>query len=401
MKRILFVCAFCIAYAFVWAQDAMVVTKFEADPADLSAQVHQVTDLNGSPCGLVKVSAKGDNVTFEGDIIKVENKGGNEYWVYMIEEATWLMAKSTSWTEAVRYDFPFKVEKLKTYIMNFGSKTDAELAAIKGMLANMQQNQGGQNAGQASAAAGSDVEILPLKLNPVFDDGSKPVEFNMIKVRPGMFEMGGTPEQIGADKDEFPVHKVRLTNFFYMGETEVTQELWERIMGYNPSVFPNPQHPVENVTWEECKQFCEKLSELTKKRFRMPTEAEWEYVARGGDKTNRTMYCGSADPDEVAWYYNNSQNSTRPVKSKKPNELGFYDMSGNVWEMCWDYKAEYKKDFVTNPVETDKNKNRVRRGGGYDCKDKTQLRSSYRRRWEENVKEGCVGLRLVLVIDEQ
>lgn len=346
----------------------LVVGNFHADSADLSAVVHQVADLNGDPCALIKIGLAETGATFEGDTIKTINKNG-EYWVYMIDGANWIVIKTPNFTP-LRYEFD-AVKKNTTYIMSVNPSTDRPAK-------------------------------LPVKLTPAATIGGragKPVEFNLLLVKSGMFEMGATSEQEGADVDERPVHWVRISKDFYMGETEVTQALWEFVMGNNPSTFKDPNNPVEMVSWNECQEFIRKLNDLTKARFRLPTEAEWEYVARGGSKTLRTQYSGSANPDEVAWSYANSQNSTRPVKSKKPNELGFYDMSGNVWEHCMDYKNDYPKGEVTDPVGSKQDKNRVRRGGAWDSKTSGELRVAFRRRVETDTREKGLGLRLVMVLE--
>ena len=196
----------------------------------------------------------------------------------------------------------------------------------------------------------------------------KGVEFKMIKVKGGTFSMGATSEQEDdAYDDEEPVHSVTLSDY-YMGETEVTQELWEAVMGSNPSRFTgNNQRPVENVSWDYCQEFIEKLNSLTGKKFRLPTEAEWEYAARGGEysKDYAYQYSGSNNADEVAWYDSNSGSKTHSVKAKKANELGLYDMSGNVWEWCNDLFGDYKSYSQTNPTGSSKGWERVVRGGSW------------------------------------
>ena len=148
------------------------------------------------------------------------------------------------------------------------------------------------------------------------------VGFNMVYVKGGIFMMG--------------VHEVTLSDY-HIGETPVTQELWEAVMDDNPSLFTGDlQRPVERVDLYDCEKFIRKLNALTGAFFRLPSEAEWEYAARGGNDSKGYLYSGSNDIDDVAWYYNNSSEITHPVKSKKPNELGLYDMSGNVWERCVD-----------------------------------------------------------------
>ena len=192
------------------------------------------------------------------------------------------------------------------------------------------------------------------------------VEFKMIKVEGGTFSMGATSGQTNYDNDEKPVHSVTLSDY-YIGETEVTQELWEAVMGSNPSEFTGDnQRPVEYVSWDDCQEFIEKLNSLTGKQFRLPTEAEWEYAARGGKYSRGYKHSGSNDADEVAWYYGNSGDETHPVKTKKANELGLYDMSGNVWEWCNDLFGDYQRYSQTNPTGPSKGEHRVLRGGSWN-----------------------------------
>ena len=187
----------------------------------------------------------------------------------------------------------------------------------------------------------------------------------MIKVEGGTFTMGATPEQ-GADawSDEKPAHKVTLSDY-YIGKTEVTQALWETVMGNNPSRFKGENLPVEKISWNDCKEFISKLNALTGKTFRMPTEAEWEYAARGGSKSRGYTYSGSNRLDDVAWYEDNSGGKTHEVGTKSPNELGLYDMSGNVWEWCSDWFGDYSSSAQNNPKGPDSGTDRVRRGGSW------------------------------------
>ena len=177
--------------------------------------------------------------------------------------------------------------------------------------------------------------------------------------------MGATSEQ-GSDADsyEVPVHSVTLSDY-YIGETEVTQELWEAVMGSNPSYFSGDQKPVECVSWDDCKEFITKLNNLTGKNFRLPTEAEWEYAARGGNKSKGYKYSGSNTISDVAWYWDNSS-KTHNVKTKSPNELGIYDMSGNVYEWCEDWYGSYSSGSQTNPTGPSSGSNRVCRGGSWN-----------------------------------
>ena len=179
--------------------------------------------------------------------------------------------------------------------------------------------------------------------------------------------MGATSEQgSDADNDEKPVHSVTLSDY-YIGETEVTQELWQAVMGINLSYFSgNPHRPVETVSWNECQTFITKLNELTGKNFRLPTEAEWEYAARGGNKSKGYKYSGSNTIGDVAWYYDNSGSRTHDVKTKQANELGIYDMSGNVYEWCQDWDGSYSSSSQTNPMGPSSGSDRVLRGGSWD-----------------------------------
>ena len=194
------------------------------------------------------------------------------------------------------------------------------------------------------------------------------VSFTMIAVEGGTFKMGATSEQgSDAEYDESPVHDVTLSSY-YIGETEVTQELWEAVMGSNPSYFGGyPQRPVENVSWNDCQEFITKLNQLTGKNFRLPTEAEWEYAARGGNKSMGYKYSGSNIIGNVAWYTSNSGSETHDVKTKQANELGIYDMSGNVWEWCQDWygSSYYGSSPENNPTGPASGYYRVNRGGSW------------------------------------
>lgn len=190
---------------------------------------------------------------------------------------------------------------------------------------------------------------------------------NMVYVSGGTFIMGATSEQgSDAESNEKPAHSVTLSSF-YICKYEVTQSLWRAVMGQNPSRFKGNNLPVDNVSWNDCQTFIARLNNLTGKKFRLPTEAEWEYAARGGNRSCGYKYSGSDTPSEVAWYRGICDDKTHPVGSKNSNELGLYDMSGNVWEWCSDIYGFYSSSSLTDPTGPSKalGGSRVRRGGSW------------------------------------
>lgn len=192
------------------------------------------------------------------------------------------------------------------------------------------------------------------------------VSFEMVKVDGGTFCMGATSEQgSDAESDEKPVHSVTLSGF-YIGKTEVTQVLWKAVMGSNPSYFKGDDLPVENVSWNDCQEFIRKLNALTGQHFRLPTEAEWEFACRGGNNSRGYKYSGSNNLSSVAWYDGNSGKKTHPVATKSPNELGIYDMSGNVMEWCSDWYGKYSSGAQTNPKGPYDGTDRVLRDGSWN-----------------------------------
>ena len=222
------------------------------------------------------------------------------------------------------------------------------------------------------------------------------VWFDMIFVKGGTFQMGATEEQGSeAAAHEFPVHEVTLSDY-YIGQIEVTQRLWQTVMGSsnNPSTIKDSNKPVNNVTWEECQVFVEKLSQMTGYYFRLPTEAEWEFAARGGNKSKGYKYAGSDNVSDVAWYTNNSGGTTHTFATKQPNELGIYDMSGNVWEWCYDWYGPYSAEAQVDPTGPETGEYHMYRGGGWtyvenDCR-------VARRRQTESYNKEFLGLRLAM-----
>ena len=195
---------------------------------------------------------------------------------------------------------------------------------------------------------------------------TKDVSFTMISVRGGTFVMGARDGEKRSYSEEKPPHQVRLPDF-YICQTQVTQELWQMVMGSNPSRFKGLQNPVEQVSWSDCQRFIKALNNIFHEKFRLPTEAEWEYAARGGNQSRKYLYSGSNQIDDVAWHFDNSTSAPHAVAQKNPNELGLYDMTGNVSEWCSDgYDSSY---YMFAPTDShlgpDTGSFRVIRGGSF------------------------------------
>ncbi len=246
-------------------------------------------------------------------------------------------------------------------------------------------------------------------LNPLLPTAIHHLVKNMVYVEGGTFTMGATVEQgDDFDDDEKPTHQVMLSSF-YIGKYEVTQAEWETVMGSNPSQFKGANLPVERVSWNDCQEFIRKLNEMTGKNFRLPTEAEWEFAARGGNKSIGFIYAGGNDLRNVGWYYENSRGdkeysffsffsaprTTHEVGQKRPNELGLYDMSGNVWEWCQDWFGDYSSASQTNPQGPATGTSRVLRGGSW-CFGAQNCRLSYRGFLGPDGRFNRGGLRLAL-----
>ena len=229
---------------------------------------------------------------------------------------------------------------------------------------------------------------------------------DLIWVAPGDFQMG-TPND--GHNDERPVRTVRITRGYWMGKTEVTQAQWRAIMGGNPSHFKGDGLPVESVSWTTCVEFCQKLTERERAAgrlpagyvYRLPTEAEWEYAARGGARGRNTLYAGSDDINAVAWHGGNSQGRTQRVGTKEANELGLHDMSGNVWEWVHDwYQGSYSGLSTTDPSGPQSGSRRVFRGGGWTY-TATGCRVALRNFWDPSFTYSSLGFRVVLTAPVQ
>lgn len=222
--------------------------------------------------------------------------------------------------------------------------------------------------------------------------------FTMKKIEAGSFIMGANEYDYESKAWEKPAHRVTLDSY-YIGETEVTQALWEQVMGYNPSLHIGNNHPVESVSWNECVEFCQRLSQKTGRHFRLPTEAEWEYAARGGNLSKGYKFSGSNFIEDVAWSLEVSDSTSHPVRQKQPNELGLYDMTGNAWEICSDLYARYSGEQEYNPQgPASSEKGRVRRGGGW-LNRTNYSRISYRYYTPHGQRNDFLGFRLAMDCD--
>ena len=249
--------------------------------------------------------------------------------------------------------------------------------------------------------------ILCLTLNAQVSDTVIVTPKKMIYVEGGTFQMGST----NGGSSEQPIHTVTVSSFF-IGKYEVTQKEWQEVMGYNPSYSEGDNRPVEKVSWYDAVEFCNKLSEKegltpaytingnnvscnwTANGYRLPTEAEWEYAARGGNKSRNYKYSGSDNIDDVAWYDANSDGRSHDVGTIAPNELGIYDMSGNVWEWCWDWYGSYSSSPSSNPRGPNSGSSRVDRGGSWSYYDGS-CRVAYRNYRSPGDSLIVLGLRLV------
>ena len=215
--------------------------------------------------------------------------------------------------------------------------------------------------------------------------------FNMVFVQGGSFKMGSNEND-----DEKPIHNVKLSSF-YIGKYEITQKQWRTIMGTDPSYFKNCDDcPVEQVSWNDVQEFLQKLNQKTGKKYCLPTEAEWEYAARGGNRSSNYTYAGSNSIDNVAWYGINSENKTREVGGRQANDLGLHDMSGNVWEWCndWYDKNYYESSSENNPTGGTGSR-RVIRGGSWFSYP-TYCRVAYRYGGTPAYRDNNVGFRVAL-----
>ena len=394
MKQIVIILTLLFCATLSFAQE-LKVKSFTHDQMSLEARVGGGRkDLNGKQCALIKVQVRDDIVDCTGGNVGEIISKGIVKKVFVSPDTKFLKFE-------FKYNYPLKVT-----FADYGIKSLAEGATYTLTLVDaymlLQQSSQQDNTqtvvpdvqqpqpilpSQSAAQSESNSNVLPITVNGV--------SFNMIKVDGGTFTMGATSEQKDPFEQEKPKHQVTLSSY-YIGETELTQALWTAVMGNNPSYFKGDNLPVEQVSWEDCQTFIGKLNDLTGKSFRLPTEAEWEYAARGGKRSNHTQYSGSKRIKDVAWYKGNSGSKTHSVKTKKPNELGLYDMSGNVWEWCQDWYDSYGSKAQTNPMGPDSGSHRVGRGGSWLGYSGRYCRLSHRNYYSPGGRVSNLGFRLAL-----
>ena len=373
----------------VMAQE-FVVKRLASAEMDLSASTEMRRDLTGRPCALLKVQVPLRDMIFEGNVVGTCDYKGGEYWVYLTPGTKVLKVKHDTATPTFITFADHGILSLAaktTYIMQLEapslSTTENELIIqmqnkLEALEAIILANQAGEApAAPTMAATQKDVETFTVK----------GVTFEMVRVDGGSFMMGS----YNGDSDEQPVHSETVSTF-YIGKTEVTQALWTAVMGSNPSCFKGPNLPVEQVSWNDCQEFIDRLNRITGRNFRLPTEAEWEYAARGGNRSRGYEYSGSNNLQSVGWYRDNSGDSTHPVGSKLANELGLYDMSGNVWEWTSDLWSDSYSSYRNGGSS---GSNRVYRGGSYYYSAR-YCRSAYRDFNDSGLRYRFLGFRLAL-----
>ena len=340
--------------------------------ANLSENLHK--DQNGDYGGLVKVYLAA-NAVFDGVVLEQTKHSESEYWVFMAKGSSHLKVTVSGYNplEVNFRDYGIEgIESRHTYVLSI------LLPQPSSTLSN------------TVASSTSSIHKETFTVNDV--------SFTMVRVDGGTFTMGATEEQGNdAQDDEKLAHEVTLSTFM-IGETEVTQTLWQAVMGNNPSHFNYyPELPVENVSWNDCKKFIKKLNQMTGKSFRLPTEAEWEYAARGGNRSKHKKYSGSNTLEDVAWSHNTNIRRTLPVKKKFTNELGLFDMSGNVYEWCEDkYDSDYYKSSPkSNPTGPSSGSKRVCRGGSW-ATIVSNCRVSSRGYYSPGSRYSYIGLRLAM-----
>ena len=358
MKKLCTILLYVFALLNTAVAQKLSVESFVLAPTDITAQTEGRKDLNGDACALVKIFVVGDVADVEGNVVKPLVKKNSQTWTFMTQGSKQMQVIAQNALPLMVTFADYGIEKLesnRTYILTLNQVGGA--AASIPSCSNSESTKSSLNSISASQVQTPSVSLpsgrvitIPVK------DG---VSIEMIRVKSGSFDMGNVFNE--------PIHRVTLTNDYYLGKYEVTQALWKTVMGNNPSFFKEDNNPVEQVSWDDCQIFIEKLNALTGFHFRLPTEAEWEYAESGGRKSRGYRYSGSNTLGDVAWHNGNSGSKTHTVGTKQPNELGIYDMTGNVAEWCQDVYGPYASGSLKNPMGAKEGKKRVVRGDDYSA----------------------------------
>lgn len=450
MRKIMYkqIFMFLVMASSVHAQE-LKVKSMVMSANDSSVKEFERQDLNGEPCALIKVRLSSPGAIFEGNIIPPADYKEGEYWVYMTRGSQELRIKHPDYVPIhvtfADFDIMRGLNSSSTYILTLQmpeenvddglrylrlkvTPTDSKVS-VDGKLQNVDAEgvvsvklpQGTHKykveaegyfpqVGLVEMKDKSLTEMITLKPTaPVqlYNKEGIPyntykvgdVSFNMVRVEGGTFMMSDKKNK-DIDGVRQPVHKVTLSTY-YIGETEVTQGLWYAVMG--GSFKDDKNFPIAEVSWDECQVFIQKLNQITGCQFRLPTEAEWEYAARGGNKSRGYRYSGSDSYDAVAWHCFNCKNA-QIVGRRPANELGLYDMTGNVSEWCYDRHKPYQKEDQVNPKGPDTGNSRVYRGGSFKDGDGSGFTRTYE--WTTTYRSGTshdsgyysIGLRLALVM---
>lgn len=418
MKKLSVFILLFVALSFAAKAQELKVIEFRSDLTMTDATQYPKEDFNGERCGLVKLGLVLPDATFEGDIISSEYKDG-EWWIYMVKGANWLTIKSQKYLP-LRYEFD-GIQSNVTYVMSVEKPQTAYegptgTVKIECNIKEADVYVDGENHGSLKdnknrievpegkheielRRTGYNNERLNIDIKPkqtlsftitMHAEGTfamNGISYEMVKVAGGTFTMG-TADNINktATFNVAPLHDVTLRNY-KIGATEVSQALWESVMGSNPSLVQSPNLPVSNVTWDDCQEFIQKLNQQSGLHFRLPTEAEWEYAARSR---------ATDDGKKIATGAVYKQASCKNVGEAGGNTLGIKGMNGNVAEWCQDWFGSYQLEKQTNPTGPEKGKHRVVRGGSYQDTTGWLLRGTSRSHHEPDEASPAIGFRLAM-----
>lgn len=403
---------FPIFLPFILVGQELSIDTFYVANNKLTASTSRVKDKNGKACAVVILQIPSvDSISCDWDfVIDFKKKSLSEYLFYMAEGSKQLEFTALGYypTEVTFADENPEITALKsktTYIMKVVNPAMDKQKELQDSIDSLRAENARltQREDSISKVKQEEERIKREEARKKIDIRVGNMLFSMILVEGGTFKMGSED----GEKDEQPVHDVTLSDY-YIGEMEVTKELWNAVKSGSSSSLYNEKKPCTEMTYRECLEWIELLNQKTEYKFRLPTEAEWEFAARGGNKSQGYRYSGSNNLSQVAWWNGNSNNKLHDVGMLTPNELGIYDMSGNAWEWCSDW---YDKDFYKTSPEKNPSKNRkekgdnrvakrVARGGCTNYGDK-YCTVSYRYHCSSESRESRGGFRLVMEVPEE